>query len=213
MLYVSQRKWSSSFIVVASWFGEFLLEPSTVLASVWTDCPSALLHGCHPDSSSSISLSVVSDSLWPRGLYPARFLCQWDSLDKNTGVGCHCLLQGIFLTQVLNRSLLHCRQTLSWLSHQGSLLCRYLTLKLSVPSASLEFIFLGPMASVFLISSTFWRHTPFTYFLRKSLKTCLFEKYHTSFFTWSLVRLDRDISPKHFTSEFHHYPVAPRVAA
>ena len=30
---------------------------------------------------------------------PARLLCPWDSLGKNTGVGCHLLLQGIFLTQ------------------------------------------------------------------------------------------------------------------
>ena len=29
---------------------------------------------------------------------------------KNTGVGCHALLQGIFLTQELNRGLLHSRQ-------------------------------------------------------------------------------------------------------
>ena len=29
----------------------------------------------------------------------ARLLCPWDSLGKNTGVGCHALLQGIFLTQ------------------------------------------------------------------------------------------------------------------
>ena len=32
--------------------------------------------------------------------------------DKNTGVGCHALLQGIFLTQGLNLGLLHCRQIL-----------------------------------------------------------------------------------------------------
>ena len=34
-------------------------------------------------------------------------LCPWDSPGKNTAVGCHALLQGIFLTQGLNRSLLH----------------------------------------------------------------------------------------------------------
>ena len=39
---------------------------------------------------------------------------------KNTGVGCHFLLQGIFLTQELNPGLLHCRQILYHLSHQGS---------------------------------------------------------------------------------------------
>jgi len=27
---------------------------------------------------------------------PSRFLCPWDSPGKNTGVGCHALLQGIF---------------------------------------------------------------------------------------------------------------------
>ena len=32
---------------------------------------------------------VVSDSLWPHGLKPARLLCPWDSPVKNIGVGCH----------------------------------------------------------------------------------------------------------------------------
>ena len=43
-----------------------------------------------------------------------------DSLGKNTGVGCHTLLQGIFPTQGLNPGLPHCRQILYCLSHQGS---------------------------------------------------------------------------------------------
>ena len=34
-------------------------------------------------------------------------LCPWDSLGKNTGVGCHARLQGIFLTQGLNPRLLY----------------------------------------------------------------------------------------------------------
>ena len=38
--------------------------------------------------------SVVSDSLWPHGLQPAKLLCPWDSPGNNTGVGCHALLQG-----------------------------------------------------------------------------------------------------------------------
>ena len=50
--------------------------------------------------------SVVSDSLQPQGLQPARLLCPWDSPGKNTGVGCHFLLQGIFLTLVSNPCLL-----------------------------------------------------------------------------------------------------------
>ena len=35
-----------------------------------------------------------------------------DSPGKNTGVGCHVLLQGIFPTQELNRGLLQCKQIL-----------------------------------------------------------------------------------------------------
>ena len=43
---------------------------------------------------------------WPYGLQPARLLCPWDSPGKNTGVGCHFLLQGIFPTQGSNQCLL-----------------------------------------------------------------------------------------------------------
>ena len=39
---------------------------------------------------------------------------------KNTGVGILSFLQGIFLTQKLNRGVLHCRQILYQLSYQGS---------------------------------------------------------------------------------------------
>ena len=49
--------------------------------------------------------SVVSGALQPYGLQPARLLCPWDSLGNNTGMGCHALLQGIFLTQGLNPHL------------------------------------------------------------------------------------------------------------
>ena len=47
-------------------------------------------------------------------------LRQWDSLDKNTGVHCHFLLQGIFLTQELNPGLLHYRQILYQLNYEES---------------------------------------------------------------------------------------------
>ena len=46
-----------------------------------------------------------------------------DSPGKNTGVGCHFLLQGIFPTQGLNLDLLHCRQILYYLSHQRNQNC------------------------------------------------------------------------------------------
>ena len=48
-------------------------------------------------------------TLWPYRLQPTRFLCPWDSPGKNTGVGCHALLQGIFLNRGLNPRLLLCR--------------------------------------------------------------------------------------------------------
>ena len=51
--------------------------------------------------------SVVPDSLRPHVLQPARLLCPWNSPGKNTGVGCHAVLQGIFLNQGLNPHLLH----------------------------------------------------------------------------------------------------------
>ena len=52
-----------------------------------------------------------------------RLLCSWDSPGKYARVGCHALLQGIFLTQGSNPGLLyllHCRQ-IYHLSHLGSL--------------------------------------------------------------------------------------------
>ena len=75
--------------------------------------------------SDGVSHSVVSNSLWPHGLQPTGLLCPPDSPGKNTGVGCRFLLQGIFLTQGSNPGLLHCRQILHRLSHQGSPLISY----------------------------------------------------------------------------------------
>ena len=68
----------------------------------------------------SVSRSVMSDSLRPHGLQPTRLLCPWDFLGKDTGVGCHFILQGIFPTQGWNPGLLHCRQILYRLRYKGS---------------------------------------------------------------------------------------------
>ena len=67
-----------------------------------------------------ISRLVASDSVWPHGLWLASILCPRNSPGKNTRLGCHYLLQGIFPTQGSNLCLLHCRQILYHLSHQGS---------------------------------------------------------------------------------------------
>ena len=61
---------------------------------------------------------VISNSLGSHGLQPTRLLCALNFPGKHTGVGCHFLLQGIFLTQGLNPSLLHYRQMLYHLSYQ-----------------------------------------------------------------------------------------------
>ena len=64
--------------------------------------------------------SVMSNSLQPHGLQPSRLLHPWGSSDKNTGVGCHALLQGIFPTQESNSGLLHWRKILyPWATREG----------------------------------------------------------------------------------------------
>ena len=43
-----------------------------------------------------LSHSVMSNSLQPHGLWSARLLQPWDPPGKNTGAGCHFLLQGSY---------------------------------------------------------------------------------------------------------------------
>ena len=64
--------------------------------------------------------SVVSDSLQPYRLNPAKLLCPWDFLGKNTGVSCHFLLQGIFPPQESNLHLLHWQTGSLPLRHLGT---------------------------------------------------------------------------------------------
>ena len=64
-------------------------------------------------------VAVMSDSLRPHRLQPARLRCPWDSPGTSTGVDCHFLLQGISPTQGSNPGLPHCRQRLYCLSHQS----------------------------------------------------------------------------------------------
>ena len=55
----------------------------------------------------------------PKDRSPPGSSVQGDSPGKNTGVGCHALLQAVFPTQGLNPGLPYCRQILYHLSHQG----------------------------------------------------------------------------------------------
>ena len=84
--------------------------PSETWYQLLTGWPGLFLVNCWRHE--SVSHSAVSDSLWPHGLLPTRFLCPRDSPGKNTGVGCHSLLQRIFSTWKSNLGLLHCRQIL-----------------------------------------------------------------------------------------------------
>ena len=65
------------------------------------------------------SLSCAQLFMTP-GLQPSRLPWPWNCPDKNSGVDCHFLLQGIFPMQWLNPGLLHCRNIFYCLSHQGS---------------------------------------------------------------------------------------------
>ena len=54
-----------------------------------------------------LSCSGVCNSFTTLWNVAPRLLCPWDVPGKNAAVGCHSLLQGIFLTQGLNPQLLH----------------------------------------------------------------------------------------------------------
>ena len=76
--------------------------------------------------------SVVSDSLRPHWLQPARLLCPWDFPDKNTGVGCHFLLQGMFLTWRSHLHFLHGQADSLPLSYLESPMVCHIQAKISV---------------------------------------------------------------------------------
>ena len=85
---------------------------------------------------------------------PWTVACQaplaWTSPGKDTGMGCHCLLQVILLTQGSNSGLQHCWQILYQLRHLGSLLKWYISLNSKVSSLSDTF-------SLWSISLTYTR--------------------------------------------------------
>ena len=74
----------------------------------------------YDDHISNTRHSLVSYSVQPHRQQPTRLPRPWDSPGKNIGVSCQVLLQGISPNQGSNPGLLHCRQILYHLSHQGS---------------------------------------------------------------------------------------------
>ena len=69
----------------------------------WNYCTIALIS--HASKVKVKSLSHVWLFATPWTVACTRLLCPWDFLGKSTGVGCHFLLQEIFLTQGLNLGL------------------------------------------------------------------------------------------------------------
>ena len=90
-------------------------------------CRQILYHLSHQGSPRLlgwVAYSFSNDSSQPRVLSAASqahsSLSEPPGKTKKTGVGSLSLLQRFFLTQGLNQGLLHCRQILYQLSHQGS---------------------------------------------------------------------------------------------
>ena len=100
------------------WIAAYQAPPSMGFSrqEYWSGLPLASLHNAAAAAAKSLqSYLTVRPHKWQ----PTRPPCPWDSPGKNTGVGCHFLLQGIFPTQGSNLGLLHCRQILYQLSPQG----------------------------------------------------------------------------------------------
>ena len=104
----------------------------------------------------------MSDSVRPHRRQPPRLPRPWDSPGKNTGVGCHFLLQGVFPTQGSNPGLPHCRGLLYRLNHQGSPVKSLLGRKeyvwigteaVSVQSRALEVVWITYLGHFFRVSS------------------------------------------------------------
>ena len=111
------------------WISSWQYDGLSVLSNIWTPQSQSWVRETRYKTRHSVfecvcSVALVmSASLQPYRLQPTRLLCPWDFPGKNTGMGCHALLQGIFLTQGSNLCLLwllHCWWILYPVSHRGS---------------------------------------------------------------------------------------------
>ena len=150
--------------------------------------------------------SVVSNSLWPHGLYSP-----WNPPDQNTGVGSPSLLQGIFPTQGLNPGLPHCKRILHQLSHQGSpiqISLVFIQCPFSVPGAhpgshpGSHILF---TCDVSLGSSWLWLFTDFSWFWWPSqfCRVLVFCRMSLNWDFWCF-SLNKTRKIKGVKSHFHH---------
>ena len=91
--------------VVHDWATEQMMQSLNILTPDFLFLEPSMQRVC--------SRSAVSIALQSHGLQPTRLLCPWNFPLKNTGVGCHILLQGIFLT--LGSNLCLC---ITWVGRQ-----------------------------------------------------------------------------------------------
>ena len=86
-----------------------------------------------------------------------KLLHPWDFPGKSTGVGCHCLLQGIFPTQGSNPGLPHCRQRLYRLSHQRIMVTFIMKPSLTIPGCHslCSIIVASSITTMMMSTSTF----------------------------------------------------------
>ena len=101
-----KEKWYRRMGNYRNYFSEICLyfPGGAVVETPYSQCKISGFNHCLCIPSSVAS--IVSNSVWPYGLQPTRLLCPWDSPGKNTGVGCHALLQRIFPTLGSNPRLM-----------------------------------------------------------------------------------------------------------
>ena len=99
------------------------IKPASLLSPTLQADSSLLSHQGRPASDKCAVLCLVAQSNLtlcdPMDCSPLGFSVYGDTPSKNTEVGRHAFLQGIFPTQGLNPGLPHCRRMLYHISHQG----------------------------------------------------------------------------------------------
>ena len=104
----------------SAWQADFFFFPTESLGA------GGLIHVCQSVSRPVSSVAQPCPTLLQtHELCSTRLLCPWDFPGKNTGTGCHSLLQGIFPTQGSNLHLLYWQVDSLPLSHLGSLNQQY----------------------------------------------------------------------------------------
>ena len=89
--------------------------------SQYTFLPTTLSRQSTLETHSVCACSVVSNFLRPHGLYSARLLCPWGFPGKNTGVGCHFILQQLHSETHSSTQLMQKILWLKWFA----LRCKY----------------------------------------------------------------------------------------